>query len=1244
MDSWHIQQLKFAVGIGGLLSFYGIVGLVVYMLPETSVGNKQKIVVIALVLLTLPLALIVGYVVARRSKKKAEKGIAAEANLEEKAAGEQPKKVAPPPAGNYDDIARSAEEVVQFLKTSNLGESGKDAVYSLPWYLVAGAPRAGKSSLVLGSNLNFQTLPSQRQSEQKFVRSTASVDWRVTSDAVFIDTAGRYQTEGAVEMLEADEWASLLETVKKHRKNRPVDGFLLVANTGKILGSSEQEVEQTAKILRARLDDAMARTGTRFPVYLIFTNADAIEGFGDSFSVSKGEGKNLVWGATIPIEKSDNAQTLFDGEYETLHDSLMKRRLIRLSAPFPPIRQLRIFNFPLHFSAARRKLGAFTATLFRPNPFSENPFLRGFYFTAAPVARAPLPADGRTMPPAPPQTVGQSFFTEKLFRDVVLRDKDLVRTLQQQRERPPILGWVTTALGALTVLALLTAAAISLYRNKLLLDEASAKGEAVLTIVKSDAGKNPLAKNAEETTRELGAAEDLRQVLAKLDDYERGGAPLSMRFGFYSGDRIYKEKLLPIYFSVIEQRFKNPTVARLESELKKFNASAAVANPAQLTAPEEENLGKNYDLLKAYLMLSGEYKDKANAADIAGALKNYWTSESKIPAGMELSAEQQLEFWAKQVDREAAPGGFPRITLDQNLVKATREKLKAFPPVYRYYKNKVAEISKQVDERIGPTTVEDILTRSGAPDMRFVEGTYKVPSAYTREGYRLMKTAIGEADTKLSADDWVMSEQGKSVITQTTDASKLEERYMRDYADHWRAFVKGVNVKPYTKETAKEALQSFSAANSPMKILAQQIVLNTNLSAKPAPDGWWEWLTNFGGKQPAATTTGGNTQVEKDFLPLFSFMGEEGKPNAPVENYQGQIGTVSNAFGNFSVAQINQLAQDLANNDDNRKFPELKRANDNINGLLKTFNSTPAGQDVAALLKKPLDNLNALLGADAQTQLEKTWRDQLLPAAKELERGYPFTAGQTETDLTKLTNYLNPESGSFSKFYKDNLQKYFDGSPGQLKPKETSAVKFSDEFVVYLNKILLLREALYQRSATPNFEYEFKLSPVADAILEGSIDGQPVKSDSSVKLKFSAAGGTETGVNITLASSGETVSTSGTATATTANTAVNTSANTSAANTATSNTNSAPVNRPAQPTSGNINAGGASASAIRKPGTWGLFRFFDDGAPKKAATGEYVLTYALSGKTVTATLKPSGGDLFDEQLFKSARAPEKLLK
>jgi type VI protein secretion system component VasK len=572
----------------------------------------------------------------------------------------------------------------------------------------------------------------------------------------------------------------------------------------------------------------------------------------------------------------------------------------------------------------------------------------------------------------------------------------------------------------------------------------------------------------------LNAAEDLREVLVKLDDYERNGAPFYMGFGLYSGNRIYKEKLLPIYFSVIEQRFKNPTVAKIESELKKFNGGSAVANPSQLTAQEEENLSKHYDLLRAYLMLSGDYKDKANATDISNALKSYWTTESKIPAGLELSAQQQLDFWARQIDREEAPGRFPRINLDQNLVKATREKLKVFPAANRYYKRKVTEISKSIDEKIGLTNAEGILTRNSA-DTTFIEGTYTVPGAYTLDGYKQMKVAILQSNVELAVDDWVLGEQGKTAIAQTTDAARIEEFYLRDYAQHWRNFVKGINVKPYTKETAKEALQQFSSVSSPMKILVTQIARNTNFSAKPTPVGWWEWIKSFGSSEPALST-GGNTPVEKEFLPLFTFVGTPDKPNAPIDQYQGELGRVSNRFSGFSITEINQLSQDLAKDDD-KKFPELRAANTKIGAMVGGFNSTPTGQEVATLLKKPLENLSALLGADAQQSLEATWKNQLLPQAKEIEAGFPFADGSTEADLTKLTAYLNPDSGSFSKFYKDNVQKYFDGNPGQLKPKDTSAVKFSDDFVAYLNKILLLREALFGKSATPNFEYEFKLSP-----------------------------------------------------------------------------------------------------------------------------------------------------------------------
>ncbi len=1197
---WHSNQLKMALGLGGVFSFYGIVALISFLVPYPRLGYTERtIIVVAIVLITLPFFLLFGFLMSRRKKKKeaaaAEASAAAPSNGDAAAAAQtQPSA----PAGSYSALTAGAEEAVQFLKTSNLGSSGRDAVYGLPWYIVAGAPRSGKSSLVISSNLNFQTLPSQRQSEQRFVRPTPNVDWRVTSEAVFIDAAGRYLTEG----LDADEWSSLLETLKKYRGNRPIDGFILVVDSERILKADEREIEEIAKVQRARLDEVMQRLKVRFPVYLVFSHADSIEGFRDSFSTSKAEDKGLVWGVTIPIEKSENAQAQFDSEYAILHDAVMKRRIARLSAPFPPVRQLRIFNFPLHFGTARKKFGAFVNALFRPNPFSENPFLRGYYFTAAPGANA----DGNGN-----QTVGNSYFTERFFRDVVLRDKDMAATFIAQRQRPPVLGWGLTLTAGLIVFLLLAMSAVSLIANNSLLSEAEDKGGKMVTLIKADGNKNPLEKNDIEAKREINTTEELRELLSRLDDYERNGPPLYMRFGLYSGNQVYKTSLLPMYFSVIEQRYKRPMVTRLEAELRKFADSQPVANPAQLTEKEEQVLSRNYDLLKAYLMLSGEYKSRAESSHLSTVLADLWVAESKVPPDMKLIAQQQLEFWSKQVDRDDADVRFPRINIDGKLVDDTRKKLQAFPAKYRYLSRKVTEISKTIDDTIGKTTAEAILTRSGA-DTTYVEGNYTVPSAYTRPGREMMQIAILEANVKLSEDDWVMGELGKSELARSTDASDIQDRYYRDYADHWRNFVKNTHVKTYkNKDEATAALLSFSSANSPIKILAKEVLKNTNFSSKE-DEGWFDWIKNkiF----PPKNTGMGDTQPEKEFRPLVTFIGtpEQGE-KAPVEVYRTQLGNVHKSISGLSDAKLKEIGAQMTKDEDPIKLRQRETA---ITALLQTFSETPSSQEMATFLQEPIANLRVLLGAGVKDQVGKSWTQEILPAAREIEKGFPFEDGTAEADLTKLTAFLNPNDGKFTTFYKSNLATFFEEADGKLKVKDGAGMQFSDEFVAYLNNAMALQKALFGSNPTPKFEYEFSIRPGSESVVEIMIDGQKITSEGtgSIKGTFPASGSAETGVRVsrtsdTVASTTPSVSTS----------------NTSAP---------APASSPST----------GSGVPLTFPGNWGLFRFVDAGNPQKQPGGEYQLTYTIGGKPLVATIKPSGGDPFDKSLFRNLKAPQTIVK
>jgi type VI protein secretion system component VasK len=328
----------------------------------------------------------------------------------------------------------------------------------------------------------------------------------------------------------------------------------------------------------------------------------------------------------------------------------------------------------------------------------------------------------------------------------------------------------------------------------------------------------------------------------------------------------------------------------------------------------------------------------------------------------------------------------------------------------------------------------------------------------------------------------------------------------------------------------------------------------------------------------------------------------------PIDTYQTVFAKELKQF-NREVPSNDKLQEVTRAMADDKDPLGLRDRENDIQGLTSAFKETPSGQELITLLMKPIANLRALFGAGIKAQLQKAWSDQILPAAKDIEKGYPFDDGQTEADLTKLSAYLNPVDGKFSQFYNNQIKKYFEESNGQLKPKQGADVQFTDDFVAYLNSAITLQKALYGTSQTPKFEYEFALKPVQGSLAEITIDGQKATSDATGSIKGTfPASGTDTGVLINFGP---------------------TSATTSGG----SNSNSAP-----QPTST------GDSNSKKYQGTWGLFRFVDDGHPQKQPSGEYLLTYNIGGKSISATIKPSGGDLFDKNIFKSLKAPQAFLK
>jgi type VI secretion system protein ImpL len=1173
--AYQWDQLKYYLGIPFLLSFYGIVSLIVYYGGATlGIPLSFTIVVIALILLTWPIAILINHF---RKKRKRKKEAAADGAAVPSQAGQAPAGSAAP-TRSYVELNRGAEEAVQWLGNTKLGGSqGGNALYSLPWFLVAGPFTAGKTSLLLTAGLDFHALPSQRRADQNLIRPTRDCEWRVTDSAVMMDTAGRYQYDGP----DRDEWAALVETIKKHRKKRPIDGLVIATDASRVVSSSDTEIEQEAKTLRARLDDVIGRTKTRFPLYVVFTHADSIEGFGYFFRTFSPSERCQVWGATIPLEQSANAHALFDVEFDYLYDALIRRRLVRLGDPASSEEQLRVFDFPLRFNAARRKLGVFTSALTRPNPFSENPLLRGFYFTSSTAngnpPRSVRPAGVALAEDVPEvQEAGEGFFTRDFFGEVLLRDKDLAASFQMSQKSPHRWRNILLAVGAVLLFILALGMLVSFVANQKLLAAATERAARVDEITRSDAGKDPLKKDSTAARVEVENADALRETLAVLDDYDRNSPPLYLRFGLYSGNGVNRE-LRNIYFESITQRYFKPAVAALERDLHAFagasgsgNAAAASGSSGGQAGAATDDLGRYYDLLKAYLMTSEP--NRAESSFLANTLRDYWKKAS--PPDMETVSQQQLEFYSKQAMRDDAPHYKP----DGKLVTDARGKLGSYPAVARFYKGLTTDIASKVD----PITLDKVLAGKGGG---VLSGSYAVPGSFTLEGYHgHVVDAIASANEEIGKDDWVMG-SGAPVSKDQKDVGRLQTMYLRDYTSQWQKFLKDVSVRRYNnRDEAIAALKVLSAPDSPMVLLMAEVARQTNISQKPKSGGIFGWIKNL--FSSSSSTAIPSNDVEKEYHPLIQFAGtEDQKDSSQLSQYRATLSRVLKSLEGTSADQLNQASKALLTGKDDLG---LQQAETEISGMVDSF-KTAETADAAALLKQPLSNLRDMLYGGGYAQIEKAWREQIYPAAHKLESGFPFADGGS-TPVSDLARFFNPVSGQFTLFFNDKLQSSFEESQGRWKLKEQGAIKFSDGFVNYLSNARQLRDALFPNGGQqPEVGYEILLQPVPGADVRVEIDGNPPleirgATPSSGKFTWPSRSG-QSGIKITVIRSG------------------------------------------AEP----------EEKAIT--GEWGLFQMIF-GAGSRAGD-KYQLAWTVGSSSVRATLTPSSAtNPFNRQVFSQVRAPQ----
>jgi hypothetical protein len=333
-----------------------------------------------------------------------------------------------------DDMRKKFQSGVDAYKSR-----GKD-LYKLPWYAIVGEPGSGKTEAIRHSNVGF---PPGMQDEFQGVGGTINMNWWFTNHAVLLDTAGRLMFE-EVKPGETSEWKEFLTLLKKNRPNCPINGLFLVIPSDSLIKDSADSIQKKAGKIAQQLDVIQRVLDVRFPVFVVVTKCDKINGFREFFDgLSDPQLQHQMMGWSNPDALDEPFKPeLVDKHLEQVALRLRRRRLGLLRDPVPENTEGRrtdevdsLYALPHSLETLSSRLRRYLETIFIAGEWSAKPlFLRGIYFSSAMREGAALDAElaeaiGVGVDELPEGKVWErerAYFLRDLFLEKVFREKGLV--------------------------------------------------------------------------------------------------------------------------------------------------------------------------------------------------------------------------------------------------------------------------------------------------------------------------------------------------------------------------------------------------------------------------------------------------------------------------------------------------------------------------------------------------------------------------------------------------------------------------------------------------------------------------------------------------------------------------------------------------------------------------------------------------------------------------------------------------
>ncbi len=599
---------------------------------------------------------------------------------------------------SHEQLREKMLDAIRTLKNSpELKRKGGLPLYTLPWYLLIGASQTGKTTLLRQVTQFFSPFAP---SSSGAGGPTQNCDWWFFNTAIILDTSGRYAFP-VEETRDGAGWYRFLRLLRHYRELQPINGMIIAVAADSLIIKRVEELRHDASELRKRIDETIRELGVDFPIYLLLTRCDLIEGFTEFFDCLPDHTLKQVLGYIHDVRPQPKAQQPFSSTFHfaEIFEGIVKRlHQLRLSIyneeklPSEQLRQ-RIFCFPEEFRALQQPLTTFVETLLAENPFQHTPFFRGFFFssvqqqgTPLSLLRQQLHVSGQ-VPPLTPRA--KTYFLHDLFAVVLPRDQYLVQptaTATRGRLFKHLFGLASCLVLALMIVLFLAQSYWSDQRILNVTDETPCT-------VKTEQPAEPRLDQVEscrQVVQTLSTQNAQRATWTKLV-FDRSGS-LEKRLREQYVEKFTQEVLLPIDTRIEDYlRTGSDTIPLVFLLIKRIELIKQCLSGTSCPEPIEPDLQPDYQLMLDPARQRSPTAEQVSRLALTYETYLHWSiAEQTVLQEQEILAEY-LRRWfsAKQFAPQQillwANANYPPITAQTYWEVPTKSEKLSLPPIAGAY-------------------------------------------------------------------------------------------------------------------------------------------------------------------------------------------------------------------------------------------------------------------------------------------------------------------------------------------------------------------------------------------------------------------------------------------------------------------------------------------------------------------------------------------------------------------------------